>query len=928
MADEVETVAIVGMAGKFPGAANIDEFWQNILAGKASITRFDEKELLENGISQAELNNPNYVKTKGWLAEADCFDAEFFGYTPREAELMDPQHRVLLETVYAALEDVGCNPMTFEGDIGVFASASQNSYLLRHLAQDTTLLNDANYYQVVLGNGNDFLATRISYKLNLRGPAQTIQTGCSSSLVAVHYACQSLLNYECDVAVVGGVSITTPLKSGYLYKKEGIASPNGQCRPFDAEANGTLPGNGCGVVVLKRLSDARENQDRIYANIKGSAINNDGNNKVGYTAPSVSGQAKAIQMAQAVANVAPSSIHYIEAHGTGTRMGDPIEIAGLVRAFGKQEKQQWCAIGSLKGNVGHLDAAAGVAGLMKTALSLYHQTIPPSGNFSSANPDIDFEHSPFFVNSEARSWTRDKTPRRAGVSAFGIGGTNAHAILEEELQPLVQSDQEWHLLPISAKTPAALAELREQFIKYLETHPDLNLANAAYTLQTRRMTHAERSILICRKETGKIQIGAIDDLLAEQQVYAKAWLSGEEVTSALSNNSALSVTTLPTYPFARIVHWLPVKYPAPIASPKQENKEEDLETKFARILQMLLGVETVSWEENFTDIGADSLMLIDFVVEVEQQCQVTIPTGVIAEYFSIVRLAEYLRQKERAPAQEKSTSSAVLPFHPPKPPLRLVEKTAILIKEGDKQKPPLFCIHPAGGAISVFQGLALHLDVNQSVIGIRAMHANGATNASITAMARRYKEVIQDAQGEGPYLLCGSSMGGTVAFEMAQMFQQEGQKVSLLAMLDTPSPGMAFDTIPSSNQEILDYIATLSPETAKGLSREEEQFFDLWRAHCGALMDYRGNPYSGQIVYFKAKELKSFLTRSLEQGWIPLAEEGIEIHEVPGNHITIHTTPHVKRIADVINRKLQLIAMQQSLPHLTSIPQKRGYSYA
>src|SRR6266567_1088920 len=422
-------IAIIGMAGRFPKARDVEEYWKNLCQGVEGISFFSNEEV--EGMA-APRDNTRYVKARGMLEGADAFDAAFFGINPREAEIMDPQHRLFLECAWEALESAGYCPEKFKGAIGVFGGMSMNTYLANNLRGHEELMAQVGEYQAMLANDKDFLTTRVSYKLNLKGPSLNIQTACSTSLVAVSVACQNLLNYECDMAVAGAVSVTFPQKKGYPYREGGILSPDGHCRTFDAKAAGTVAGEGVGIVVLKRLQEALEDRDVIYAVIKGFAVNNDGSLKVGYTAPSVEGQAEAIATAQAMAGFAPESISYIEAHGTGTLLGDPIEIEGLRKAFQNgSEAKKSCAIGSVKSNIGHLDTAAGVAGLIKTALGLHHKMLPPSLHFETANPKIDFANSPFYVNDKLREWSVDKGPRRAGVSSFGIGGTNAHVVLEE-----------------------------------------------------------------------------------------------------------------------------------------------------------------------------------------------------------------------------------------------------------------------------------------------------------------------------------------------------------------------------------------------------------------------------------------------------------------------------------------------------------------
>ncbi len=502
--NSLEGIAIIGMSGRFPGAKNVEEFWYNLRDGLESISFFSQEELESAGISKEVVGNPQYVKANAVLENIELFDAKFFGLNPKEAQITDPQHRLLLECAWEGLEQAGYDPETYKGSIGVYAGAGGfNSYFLNNLYPNSDLRQSIGDYQMIIANDKDFLSTRISYKLNLTGPSFTVQTGCSTSLVAICIACQNLLSYECDMALAGGVSIRVPQKTGYFYQEGMIASPDGHCRAFDAKAKGTVGGNGVGIVVLKRLSDAIGDGDYIHAVIKGSAINNDGSNKIGYTAPSVDGQAQVIAQALANAGVDPETITYIEAHGTGTPLGDPIEIAALTQVFSAYTQNKgFCAIGSLKTNMGHLDTAAGVTGLIKTVQALKHQMLPPSLHFELPNPEIDFANSPFYVNTTPDVWKTNGTPRRAGVSSFGIGGTNAHVIMEEA--PFVETptasldSRPWQLLVLSAKTSSALDTATANLVKYFQQHSELNLPDVAYTLGVGRRGFDHRRILVCR----------------------------------------------------------------------------------------------------------------------------------------------------------------------------------------------------------------------------------------------------------------------------------------------------------------------------------------------------------------------------------------------------------------------------------------------
>lgn len=504
-----EDIAIIGMSGRFPGAANLEDFWNNLVNGVESISFFSDEDLFEAGVSKEEMSEENYVKASGILEEADCFDAEFFGINPHEAEMMDPQHRIFLECSWEALEHAGYNPLTYTDRIGLFAGSSISSYLIHNVLP---YIRNRSWeeYGAMLGNDKDFLCTRVAHKLHLRGPCVNVQSACSTSLVAVYMACQSLWQRQCEMAMAGGVSVQLPQIQGYLYQSEGIKSLDGHCRAFDEQASGTVNGNGAGIVVLKRKEDAERDGDYIYAVIKGGAINNDGGRKLGYTAPGVEGQAEVIIQAHLDAQVSPDTISYVEAHGTGTKLGDPIEIAALTKAYRtRTEKSGFCAIGSVKTNIGHLDAAAGIAGLIKTILSLQHKQIPPSLHCESPHSRTSWSTSPFYVCNSLLDWTTKEYPRRAGVSSFGIGGTNAHLILEEYQQSALESssfgERDMKLIVLSGKSEDRLLRSKERVKAYLRSHSESSLADMAYTLHTGRAELEYRQFWIAQNANDLMQ---------------------------------------------------------------------------------------------------------------------------------------------------------------------------------------------------------------------------------------------------------------------------------------------------------------------------------------------------------------------------------------------------------------------------------------
>ncbi|MFD6226125.1 type I polyketide synthase [Streptomyces sp. NPDC060232] len=493
-------VAVVGMACRFPGSPDVDAFWKVLTDGRETVTVFSDDRLAAAGVSPAELADPAYVKAGQVIGGVEMFDAAHFKIPGDEAEILDPQHRHLLECSLLALEDAGLDPTRHAGEIGVFAGTGMNTYLLHHLADRYRSASTTGHYRLMLANDKDFLATRVSYKLDLRGPSISVNTACSTSLVAVHTACTSLLAGECSVALAGAVHLRLPEETGYVHQQGMIFSPDGHCRAFDADAQGTVIGSGVGVVVLKRLAEALADGDTVHAVIKGSAVNNDGSAKTGYTAPSVEGQAAVIVEAQDLADCPPETIGYVEAHGTGTPLGDPIEVAALTEAFGTGVGPGQVALGSVKTNIGHLDTAAGMAGLIKTVLMLRERTIVPSLNFRVPNPDIDFAAGPFAVATELREWTAGDTPLRAGVSSFGIGGTNAHVVLEEPPRRAAPGPRPRpaELLVLTARTPRALDQVTSSVARSLKRRPGLGLGDVAHTLAAGRRLYPHRRAVVAR----------------------------------------------------------------------------------------------------------------------------------------------------------------------------------------------------------------------------------------------------------------------------------------------------------------------------------------------------------------------------------------------------------------------------------------------
>jgi phthiocerol/phenolphthiocerol synthesis type-I polyketide synthase E len=572
-------IAVIGMAGRFPGARDTAEFWRNLRDGVDAVRSLSDRELSVLGVPAALRADPRYVPMTAQMPGIDCFDAPFFGMSDQEAEILDPQQRIWLELAWEALESGGYDPETDQRSIGVFAGASLSTYLLFNLISNLSPDAGTDPLPVLTGNSGDSLATRISYKLNLKGPSFTVQSACSTSLLAVHLACASLLNEECDLALAGAVSVKVNLLAGYLFHDGGVLSPTGRCHAFDAGADGMFFGHGGGVVMLKRLADALDDGDTVRAVIRGSAVNNDGKLKVGYSAPSVEGQAEALTEAWSAAGIDPGTLSYIEAHGTGTRMGDPIEVQALTRAFRPHTSRRgFCALGSVKSSIGHLDVASGVAGLIKTVLALEHRQIPPTLNLVHPNPEIDFAASPVRLATGLADWpAAGNAPRRAGVSSFGFGGTNVHLVVEEAPEAIASPSRPWDVLLLSARSEAALERATDALADHLASHPELPLSDVAFTLQTGRRRFAHRRALVCRpgedvadllrrrdpervltrfKEatdrTAPAGTGALDP-----HALAEHWLlGGWPDWTAFHDGERRRRVPLPTYPFEPRRYWL------------------------------------------------------------------------------------------------------------------------------------------------------------------------------------------------------------------------------------------------------------------------------------------------------------------------------------------------------------------------------------
>lgn len=647
MSDIENMIAIVGMGCKLPMANDLTTFWENLLEGVEAVQFFTDKELIAKGINEDLLKQKNFVKAAVQLQDKEYFDAEFFGISPREAELMDPQQRILLECAYQTIEHAGYSPEQYPADVGVFLGADASSYFIHQIINHPELMQTTDQAQLIYTNSS--AATQISYRLGLTGPSMDINTACSTSLVAIHAACRSLLFYECDAALAGGASINASSELGYLYKKDSILSPDGHCRAFDEQAAGTVPGQGVALVLLKRLSDALNDGDTIYSVIRGTAINNDGAKKIGYTAPSIEGQIAVLNKAIALADVDPETVRYIECHGTGTLLGDPIELTALKEAYRPGAgPHSLCYLGSLKTNLGHLNSAAGVAGLIKTVLTLYHKKIPASLHFKILTKKVSLQESGLRVNAQLQHWQQETNlPRRAGVSSFGIGGTNAHVILEEYCnKKALTHKKSFFLLTLSAKTKTALEKKRRDFKRFLENSDEALLESIIYTANVGRTAFPYRCALVAKNKQDLMHLLSLTEFeykyckaqreienelmqLSEGDEFeflshlSERWQEGMKIDwkKFYKNADNYQRVAIPTYPFERKYFWLSDK--KQIHSERNKSiyqaPEQPIEIAIAAIWSEILGVDNIGLKDNFFDLGGHSLLAIQINARLSEE---------------------------------------------------------------------------------------------------------------------------------------------------------------------------------------------------------------------------------------------------------------------------------------------------------------------
>ncbi|MDI5966482.1 beta-ketoacyl synthase N-terminal-like domain-containing protein [Streptantibioticus silvisoli] len=908
--------AVIGMAGRFPGAADPDALWSMLAAGNEAVRRFTPAELRAAGVAGETLADPGYVPFGADLSGIEDFDAAFFGITPADARLTDPQHRVLLECVWAALEDAGTPPTAHGGRIGVFASTSLSSYLLHHVLRHPDHRDQAFSYPVLLGNDKDFLATRISYALDLHGPSVSVQSACSSSLVAVDQACAALRAGRCDVAVAGGVSVFTPQTVGHRHLSGGTYSRDGHCRPFDAAASGMVRGSGCGVVVLKRLDDALADRDHIHAVVAGTAVNNDGRTKAAYTAPSAEGQHEVIRACLDACAVPASRIGYVEAHGTGTYLGDPIEVAALHRAYRDGgDPPHACALGSVKANIGHLDAAAGVTGLIKTVLVLRHQAIPPQINFTEPNPELRLHETPFTVTTHL---VRPARPLlAAAVTSLGIGGTNAHCVLTPAPAPPGRppAPAGAYTLRLSAPDEDRVRDAAGDLLAHLERHPGTRLDDLAHTLAHGRLPLDHRTAVTA--STVREAVARLRDLRDGTPAGP-----GTPDPGRVGDTSHARTVRLPGIRLRRERHWIEAGSPAPparAANPQDPGAPADPVEAAAEVFRTRLGVAAVGPDDDFFALGGDSLHAIEAVDALNRH----LGTHLSLERFTSLRTPRQVARWCDEPHDDQDTM--------------------VVVKEGapGHERGPVFLIHPSGGTIAFAQALARHTTDTSPVHAIRYPAALRETLTTVARMARHYVRLIRRAQPHGPYRIGGYSLGGSIALEAARLLTDSGEYVEQVLLWDTRPPGAQPAALPEQDFRDLfpgllrlmfalpgpsDPAAPASYRTAEeaiesvrrpdwtpATVRELRTLYDVWRVCDRAAAGHRPPPYSGAVHLFAAREPLPQGAPGVFAGgapctaeeWRPYLTGDLRVTVVPGHHFSMFDPQWLPALAAAYDRALR-----------------------
>ena len=940
---DLDRIAVVGLALRLPGVRTPEEFWRDLLRGHEAVRDFTADELRAAGVPERVSGHPDYVARGAALEDVDQFDAHFFGFTPREANITDPQHRLFLETAWLALEDAGVDPARSGGPIGVFASASMSTYLLNQLLHSDEVADGEITHPLLIGNDKDFLATRVAHKFDLSGPALTVQSACSSSMVAIHLAMGALSTGDCTVAVAGGVSVTVPQTVGYLHARGGIASQDGRCRPFDAASSGTVRGNGAGVVVLKRLEDAVAAGDRIHAVLEACAINNDGAEKVGFTAPSVRGQVRAVLAALATAGVPAERIGYVEAHGTGTRLGDSVEIRALDEAHREGGGTSPCSLGSVKANLGHLDAAAGVIGVIKAALVLREQQIPPQINYDTPNPLLHLERTRFRVDTVARFPQRPI--EAAAVTSLGLGGTNGHAVLSRHVvAPRVLPPEGEYVLLLSARSAVSLTRRAEDLLRLLD-EDEPRLDDLAFSLGV-GLRHWEHRYAVAATTVAQAQAQLRAFLAGSTHASAHpvvtAYRAGQPVApDQLGELGAAQRISLPAYPFDRQRYWVerstrhapadqaldaapdqavgepPDESPdqAPADPPAEavgaapaSHGAEAIERRVIEVLERLLGMAGIAPDDDYFALGGDSLTAVEAVGLLRESYPVELDVDSLADRRTPAEMARYIAEVLAGTAAPDAV---------------------VRIQDGVGQ--PLFVFHPAGGTNFCYFRLAEHLGFPGPIVALTYPHETGRS-LSIRDLAELYLAELRRVQPTGPYLLAGYSFGGNLAFEIALRLERSGEGVRGLYLFDAHPPtayvGERLDeagflaalpqmlraAVPGVQIPADIVLPTTVPEAAALLNRhtptwlaagheELAGFIEIWRHNHEALKGYfpDGRLRSDCIIFDALEEHPQAeldllrITARAKDDWRQHISGTLSVVPVPGNHYTMFTDPDLVR---------------------------------
>ncbi|MFE4578106.1 beta-ketoacyl synthase N-terminal-like domain-containing protein [Streptomyces chartreusis] len=905
-------IAIIGMAGRYPRCRDASGLWSMLAAGHEAVRRFSKEELLAAGIPPATVRSQDYMPFGADLTDIELFDAEFFDITPAEATLMDPQQRIFLECVSGALDNAGIGRTDNPARIGVFSSSARGSYV-ENGQQPLSGMNDGiGSYALTLGNSRDFLSTKISYQLNLHGPSMTVQTACSSSLVAVDLACMSLAMSKCDVAIVGGVSVARHQVSGYLYQEGGILSADGHCRPFDAAASGTVKGNGCGVVILKRLDNALADHDYIYAVIAGSAVNNDGMRKVGFTAPSTQGQVAAMRDALAASGIAASTVDYLEAHGTGTYVGDPIEFSAFQQVYGSSAgRHDPCEVGSIKANVGHLDSAAGITGLIKAALILHHQIVPPQVNFTAYNPQLaDFEDHGFRIHTGTES---SKEVKAAAVTSLGLGGTNAHVVLERA--PCVFRADEArgpYVLRVSGRDGTDVRDRARGLIEHLETFPHVRLDDVAYSLSNiAGGNRATVNVLALNtrhamQELAKVAVG--QDYLPVSEALA--------VSAEKNLSRSAWRTPLPGRKWRRKPYWLAeIEQPVSRESGRLQHRNSaadsamqadwpDILTIVKQVFCETLRLPVVDDGDDFSHLGGNSLLAVEATSRLNKACRQKITVSKFISLGTANRLAHHLEQAD-------NINSGCL--------------TQVRESQSDQE---LFLVHPSGGSDSFVHRLAAVTESNISLYSFSYPSGQRSKLLTIQQMAEQYVQELLQQKPNGPYLLGGYSLGGLIALEMCHQLSTQGHQVQQLFLFDTLPPGSQ-PPMPESCDLVEAYIYWLSamleftpppgrdlpstlepalefvrqPSWSDEFLVELREIFENWRIAGKAIQEFKPIQYSGSVVLFAAENpipIDHPLLRIKKYDadeWRNHLTGEFDVRAVSGNHFSMFSPRYIRGLA-------------------------------